>query len=147
MTFDPTADTIHIETYSPTVEGGRFINKPTSHADNQPNEPNGNELTLPYDMDAGLPFQTIGTTTAVPSGTQTCMSWPGLTANLQHEWKVEVSDATATTTQRDPELHDFELQRQRGLRRRQRLHGRHVRQHRMCPRSHPWVLQRQRRLC
>src|SRR5207344_2938633 len=59
MTFDPTADTIHIETYSPTVEGGRFINKPTAHADNQPSEPNGNELTLPYDMDAGLPFQTI----------------------------------------------------------------------------------------
>src|SRR6185503_14920918 len=50
MTFDPTADTIHIETYSPTI--GAFINKPTAHADNAPSEPNGNELTLPYDMDA-----------------------------------------------------------------------------------------------
>jgi hypothetical protein len=98
MTFDPAADTIHIETYSPTVAGGRFINKPTPHADDQPSEPNGNELTLAYDMDAGLPFQTIGTTTNVPSGTQTCVSWPGLTANVVHEWKVEVSDATATTT-------------------------------------------------
>jgi hypothetical protein len=113
MTFDPVADTIHIETYSPTVEGGRFINRPTRHADDLPSatpvaDPNAicsstrtnscNELLIPYDMDAGLPFQTIGTTTGVPSGTQTCVSWPGLTANLVHEWKVEVSDATATTT-------------------------------------------------
>ena len=97
MTFDPNADTIHIETYSPTV--GRFINKPApAHADDQPSEPNGNELTLAYNMDSGLPFQTIGTTSGVTSGTQTCVSWPGLATNQTYEWFVQVTDGSSTAT-------------------------------------------------
>ena len=77
MTFDPVADTIHIETYSPTI--GAFINKPTAHADDAKiGGVEMNELTLSYAMDSGLPFQTIGTTTGVTSGTQTCVPWPAL---------------------------------------------------------------------
>ncbi len=98
MTFDPQADTIHVETYSPTVEGGRFINKPTAHADNQPNETGGNELLLTYDMDAGAPFVQLGQLTGVTSGSRACLAWPGRTLGKTYEWYVTVSDGTTVTT-------------------------------------------------
>ncbi|UCE58166.1 MAG: DNRLRE domain-containing protein, partial [Phycisphaerales bacterium] len=105
LTFSPQNDTIHVETYSPIVEGGRFINKPTSHADNLPNDAcirdcvdGGNELLLPYDMEAGLPFQLIGTVTGVTSGGQACVDWPGRKASTDYEWYVTIGDGAATTT-------------------------------------------------
>ncbi len=108
MTFDPQTDTIHVETYSPTVEGGRFINKPTAHADNVPNDAcardcvtggnGGNELLLPYDMAAGLPYQQIGQPQVVASGTTACVNWPNLAIGTEYEWYVTVSDGTTPVT-------------------------------------------------
>ena len=116
LTFDPQNDQIHVETFSPTaVTGGGFINKPTAHSDNRiPSddlctrdcyvEPGGtyaaggNELMLPYDMDAGLPFTNLGTNAGVASGGRTCLSWPGRAMDTPYEWDVTVSDGSLTTT-------------------------------------------------
>ena len=98
MTFDPQADTIHIETYSPTFD--RFINKlnngtPSSHADNL--APTENEITLDYDMDAGAPFTAAGTETNVPAGLQACVTWPGLQVNTTYEWYAVATDGSSST--------------------------------------------------
>jgi hypothetical protein len=111
LTFSPADDSIHVETYSPAVDGGRYINKPTPHANNAPNDPcaadcytdgsfpiGGNELLLPYDMDADLPTQLIETVTGVVSGGQACVPWPGKLPGVTYEWFVEVSDGAAVTT-------------------------------------------------
>jgi len=114
LTFDPQSDTSHVETFPPTVvTGGRFINKPTAHGDNAPNdacardcyvEPGGtyaaggNELMLPYDMEAGEPFVQIGAAQVVASGGTACVSWPGRAMNTQYEWYVTISDGNSTTT-------------------------------------------------
>ena len=111
MTFDPPSDTIHVETYSPTL--ARFINKPTAYGDNAPNdtcardcyvEPGGtyaaggNELMLPYAMDAGPPWQQLGQDLDVPSGETACRTWSGLALDTPYEWYVTVADGTSTTT-------------------------------------------------
>jgi len=99
MTFDPQADTFHIETYSPVFN--RFINKlndgtPSSHADNV--APTENEITLAYDMDAGAPFVAAGADMDVPAGLQACVTWPGLQVNTTYEWYAVASDGSASTT-------------------------------------------------
>ncbi len=112
MTFDPQADTIQIETYSPTISGGRFINRPTRHADDQSNatpiaDPNAvcsstrtnscNELLIPYDMDAGAPFVAVGTDAGAPAGTRACVNWPGLQVGTTYEWYAVASDGSSST--------------------------------------------------
>ncbi|MFH1532015.1 MAG: hypothetical protein ABIK09_14920 [Pseudomonadota bacterium] len=111
LTFSPLSGDVHVETYSPTVDGGRYINKPTPHANNAPNDPcaadcytdgnfpiGGNELLLPYDMEVDLPYQLIGTVAGVLSGGQACVPWPGQLPGVAYEWFVEVSDGAAVTT-------------------------------------------------
>ena len=122
MTFDPQADTIHVETYSPTFD--RFINKlndgtPNSHADNL--APTENEFTLTYDMDSGLPFTTIGTDNGTPAGTQACVSWPGRQSATTYQWRASASDGmaaaagpvqsftTTTSCTMDSECNDSEI--------------------------------------
>jgi concanavalin A-like lectin/glucanase superfamily protein/slime mold repeat-containing protein len=92
MTFSPANDTIHVQTYSPTI--GQFIN---NHVDNTAGTAQ-NEFTLSYDMDSGTPFALIGTATGVPSGGQACVSWPGRTTGQVYEWRAEVTDGELTTT-------------------------------------------------
>ena len=88
LTFSPRNNTIRVQTYSPYLN--RFID---NHADNTAGTAK-NELTLAYTMD--VPYQTIGTAT-VASGAQACVSWTGLQAGKEYEWRVEVSDGTSTT--------------------------------------------------
>ena len=123
MTFDPAANSIHIETYSPWY--GRFINKPLPrHADDLSNESpsstdptaacywnattgtghstNGscNELLLSYPMDSGGPYEESGTVTGVHSGDTVCVPWTGtaLAPGATLQWYVEASDGQTTTT-------------------------------------------------
>jgi hypothetical protein len=92
MTFSPANDTIHVQTYSPTL--GQFIN---NHADNTAGSAQ-NEFVLTYDMDSGTPFTTIGTVSGVASGGQACIGWPGRDTGQEYEWYVEIEDGELTTT-------------------------------------------------
>ncbi len=100
LLFSPANNTIHVETFSPwanyptTPKQEQLIN---SHADNAGTALN--DFTLTYSMSNSAPaFAQIGSTqTGVASGSNTSVSWPGLTANLIYEWKVTVSDGTSTT--------------------------------------------------
>ena len=91
MTFSPASDSIHVQTYSPTL--GQFIN---SHPDNTAGTAQ-NDFVLAYDMDSGTPFSTIGTVSPVTSGGQACASWPGRATGQEYEWFAEVSDGELTT--------------------------------------------------
>ncbi len=85
MTFSPANNTISVKTYSPT------LNQFETDADSQ--------FTLSYDMaGTAAPFAVIGTNTNVPSGTNTSVNWPGLTAGTEYEWYATVSDGVETTT-------------------------------------------------
>jgi hypothetical protein len=88
MEFRPNDDEIRVFTYSP------YMSPPAGTFETGPED----QFTLPYSMDPGLPYTTIGTNNAVASGSQTCMSWPGLLSGQQYEWYVSVSDGTSTTT-------------------------------------------------
>ncbi|HEV8199592.1 MAG TPA: LamG-like jellyroll fold domain-containing protein [Candidatus Polarisedimenticolia bacterium] len=99
LTFHPQTNSIHVETYSPSL--GRYINKladgtPNSHADNL--APTENEVTLAYPMDSGAPFTALGTDTAVPSGSVACVTWPARQAATPYEWYAVVTDGVSTTT-------------------------------------------------
>lgn len=103
MTFDPQADTIRVETYSPTL--GRYINKladgtPNNHADNLAAPEN--EFTVTYDMDDGGPFTVIdaeSTASLSPGAPATvCVTWPSLTTGEEYEWYVTVEDSTSLLT-------------------------------------------------
>ena len=99
MTFHPQTGTIHVETYSPSL--GRYINKltdgtPNSHPDNL--APTENDVTLPYPMEAGAPFTTVGSQTGVPSGASVCVPWTGLRSATSYEWYALVSDGVSSTT-------------------------------------------------
>jgi hypothetical protein len=105
LTFSPVSDTIRVEAYSPTAEGGCDINNPAPHADNSPDDASvrdfvaeGNELLLPFDMEAGLPFRTIGTVTGIGSRGRACVHWPGQLPEATYEWFVETFDGTNVTT-------------------------------------------------
>lgn len=103
MTFDPQADLIHVETYSPSLN--RFINKlndgtPNNHADNL--APSENDFTVAYDMDDGGPFSVIGsasTTSLAPDAPEwVCMNWASLDADQQYEWYAAVEDSGGLVT-------------------------------------------------
>jgi hypothetical protein len=84
MTFSPANNTISVKTYSPT------LNQFETDADSQ--------FTLSYDMAAAsVPFDVIGTNTNVTSGSNTSVSWSGLSAGTEYEWYATASDGTEVT--------------------------------------------------
>ena len=91
LTFSPAHNTIHVETYSPTL--GQFIN---THADNVAGTAQ-NDFVLSYEMTGGTPFVTLGSDTQ-PSGGTACVPWPGRQPGRQYEWSATVSDGTSATT-------------------------------------------------
>ena len=84
MTFRPSQNQIEVETYSPHLE----------QWDTDAEE----QFTLFYDMENGLQFQTIGSVSAVPSGSTACLYWPGHQDGARYEWYATVSDGSSTTT-------------------------------------------------
>lgn len=87
MTFSPANDTIQVQTYSPIRNGGNGDFQ--TDADSQ--------FTLNYDMQGGTPFQVIGASSNVPSGSTASVSWPGLQSGAEYEWYVTVDDGNAAT--------------------------------------------------
>lgn len=89
MTFSPANNNIHVQTYSPTRNGGAGEFETDADSD----------FVLPYTMSGSPPpFVQIGSpVTGVASGSNASIVWPGLNANTTYEWKTTVSDGTSTT--------------------------------------------------
>lgn len=87
MTFSPVNDTIQVQTYSPTRNGGSGDFQ--TDADSQ--------FTLSYEMQSD-DFQVIGVNNNVPSGSTASLSWVGLNDNTEYEWYVTVDDGNTVTT-------------------------------------------------
>ncbi|WP_439591349.1 PKD domain-containing protein [Microbacterium sp.] len=83
--FDPPTGTMTAVTYSP------YLNQYETDADSA--------FTLPFLLSppVAAPFTTISTVTA-SSGTTAGASWPSLLRDTDYEWRVRVSDGSATTT-------------------------------------------------
>ncbi|MBC7879398.1 MAG: DNRLRE domain-containing protein [Anaerolineales bacterium] len=88
MTFSPENDTIQVQTFSPTRNGG------TGDFQTDANS----QFTLSYDMQSGVAYQVIGTNNNVPSDSTTSIAWPGLNNNTEYEWYVTVDDGNTVTT-------------------------------------------------
>ncbi|UCE58165.1 MAG: metallophosphoesterase [Phycisphaerales bacterium] len=85
LEFSPLNDEIRVYTYS--SETGMF----DTDADS--------EFVLPCAMNDGAPFVNLGTVSGVTSGSNAQLTtWSGLTPGAVHEWYVEVTDGTSTTT-------------------------------------------------
>ena len=82
MTFNPAADQISVKTYSPTL--GQFETDANS------------QFNLSYNM-SGM-YDTVGTATSVPSGSNATINWAGLQNNKTYQWYVIVSDGVNTIT-------------------------------------------------
>ena len=83
MTFDPSTDSIHVQTYSPytgfyeTDEDSDFI--------------------LPYEMKGGEPFLELGAVSDMPSGGTSEIVWKKLKPGATYEWYVIAAGAEQTT--------------------------------------------------
>jgi hypothetical protein len=84
MTFSPANNTIDVETYSPWL--GQF----ETDADSK--------FTVTYAMSSTPPFQLLGSTSGVVSGTNAQFVWSGLTSATVYEWYATVNDGSVTTT-------------------------------------------------
>lgn len=82
MQFLPAQNLLSVKTYSP------YSNTSFTGSSSQ--------FTLPVNL--ANSFTLLGTNTNVPSGTQTCINWPGLDQFSDYEWYVEVFDGVNTTT-------------------------------------------------
>ncbi len=82
LTFRPDADVIEVETYSPVLD--LWLTDDL------------NRFTIPYEMDGGVPFATIGSASA-SSGARVCVAWPGRRAGRTYEWYAVASDGTTAT--------------------------------------------------
>lgn len=82
MEFSPSTNTVHIQTYSPT------LNQFETDADS--------EFTLPVDLLPG--FTLIATNGNVPSGSATELAWGGLLPGTEYEWYVTIDDGESVTT-------------------------------------------------
>ena len=82
LQFSPSANTIHVKTYSPT------LNQWETDADSQ--------FDLPYNM--GSSSFTLLDTKNITSGGTATTSWNGLAAGTTYEWYATVSDGTLSTT-------------------------------------------------
>ena len=77
LRFVPAENKVYVETYSPWLD--RYETDVNS------------EFSLDFSM---REFSNLGTATAVPSGSKTSVSWPGLEELAEHEWYVTVTDTT-----------------------------------------------------
>jgi len=81
MTFEPDADEVHVQTYSPWLDN--------SETDGD------SDFVLAFDM-SSTNYSSIGSHSAVPSGSvaTTPTPWPDLSMETQYEWYVTVTDLT-----------------------------------------------------
>jgi hypothetical protein len=84
LTFKPNEDVIFAQVYSP--QDATYLTSASNYE----------EFNMAYDMEAGVPFELIGTVNDVTSGSAS-ISWPDLVNNAAYEWYVEVSDAGSMT--------------------------------------------------
>jgi len=82
LRFSPADDRIYATTYSTYID---------QHITTYPDQ-----MEMDYDMSES--FQEIGENTAVASGTDSVMDWPGLKPYTIYEWFVTVDDGHSTTT-------------------------------------------------
>ena len=85
MEFQPGANQIQVNTYSPTINGGAGGYKTDS----------ASQFTLGYNMQSP-DFNLINTVT-VPSGSDASVTWSGLLNNTEYEWYTVARDATTNT--------------------------------------------------
>ena len=84
LTFDPAADRIAVQTYSPTLD--------TFETDAN------SSFVESFDMDvAPTGWQTIGTTTVTGGGGVATATWTGLAEATEYEWYVRVGHDTFVT--------------------------------------------------
>jgi len=81
MTFKPSQDIIHVETFSP------YLNQYETDANST--------FTLDYPMDS---FDVVGSVQNVPSGTNASMLWQGLEPVTNYEWYARVTDGSGNST-------------------------------------------------
>jgi len=86
MEFQPANNLISVTTYSPTRNGGAGDNKTSSDE----------QFTVDYPM-RSPDFTLLGTVTNVPSGSDTGITWAGLTTLTEYEWYAVSTDATTST--------------------------------------------------
>lgn len=87
MEFSPAHNQIRMRTYSPTL--GQF----EADADSS------SQFAIDCDLSGGDGgFQTIGTSSRVPSGSTVSIPWAGLLHGKTYEWYVTVSDGSSTVT-------------------------------------------------
>ncbi|MFZ1530367.1 MAG: LamG-like jellyroll fold domain-containing protein, partial [Ferruginibacter sp.] len=82
MQFIPAQNLLSVKTYSP-YSGTSFTGP-------------GSQFTLPVNLTT--PFELIGTSVNVASGTQTCVNWPSLDPGQMYEWYAEVIDESNNST-------------------------------------------------
>jgi hypothetical protein len=97
LTFKPSSNTIHVESYSPTL--GRAVNSSDGVTAWTP------AYDLPYNMQSAVgDWEWIGDVAITGGGAQTSIPWTGLKPDTTYEWFADVTDginvaATATAGQ------------------------------------------------
>ncbi len=84
MTFYPDEKVVRVKTYSPTLD--RFETDADSSS----------QFTLPIDLKHPGGWRDIGTEEAVPSGSSSRMTWPGLDLLAEYEWYATVTGSSGT---------------------------------------------------
>lgn len=83
MTFSPTANTLSVSTYSPTL--------------NQYETDQNSQFVLPFELYPN-PYGNAGTAYMVPSGNNGCVTISGLMPNTTYQWYCVTHDGTDSTT-------------------------------------------------
>ena len=91
MTFDPDANEVHVQTYSPWLD--------------QYQTTGGSDFVLAFDMNS-VGYSPIGADLGVPSGSVATTPWPDLSMETQYEWYVTVADTMSPAIAAGP-LWDF----------------------------------------
>lgn len=91
LTFRPASNTIHVESYSPTL--GRAVNSSDGVV------AWGGAYDLPYTMSGQVaPFSLLGTVSAPSGATAATFPWSSLAADTPYEWYAWVTDGINLTT-------------------------------------------------
>ncbi len=83
LNFSPANNEIQLTTYSP------WLDEYKTDDDHQ--------FTLPYDMEGGVQFESIGELADVGSGMSPCINWTGRQMGSEYEWYAIVADASDET--------------------------------------------------
>ncbi|RLE21222.1 MAG: hypothetical protein DRJ50_09540 [Actinobacteria bacterium] len=83
LTFSPSQDEIRVETYSTWLDEYMVDSV--------------EQFAVPYDMEGGIQFRSVGSVSSVPSGSTACVSWPGREDGGEYEWFVKVTDGSSPT--------------------------------------------------